>query len=177
MTFEALPNASRNALSGAGIQAAQTMANKGAKVILTGKIGPNAHQAFSAAGIQMITGVSGTVREAVEKFKSGQLRETTPTPTAPMGFDMGGSGMGMGMGRGGGRGRGRGMGIRLWQTIRPHGPSMTNPRLTQPMSAGMSRQQEIQVLESQMDSLQQQLGQIKKRIEAVRKQTVKKEGE
>ena len=101
MDSEALPNASRSAPSGAGIQAAQTIANKGAKVVLTGSVGPNAYQAFSAAGIQIITGVFGTVMDAVEKFKSGQLRQTA-TSTSSMGFRMGGPGMGMG--RGGGRG-------------------------------------------------------------------------
>ena len=71
MTFESLPNVSRDAPSGAGIQAAQTITKNGVKEILTGSVGPNAYQAFSAAGIQMIIGVSGTIREAVEKFKSG----------------------------------------------------------------------------------------------------------
>ena len=76
MTFEAIPNAATGAMGGAGIQAAQTMAKKGAKVLITGNIGPNAFQALSAAGIKIVTGAFGTVREAVEKYKKGELRET-----------------------------------------------------------------------------------------------------
>ena len=162
MAFEALPNASRTAPSGAGIQAAQTIANKGAKVVLTGSVGPNAYQAFSATGIQMITGVSGTVREAIERFKSGQLQQTTTTPTVSTGFGMGGSGMGMG------RRGGRGMGYRRWQTTHPYISPPTMPTLTRPAST-MSKEQEIQLLESQMEAMQQQLDQIKMRLKELKK--------
>jgi len=76
MQFEAIPNAAAGASGGAGIQAAQTIANKGVKLLITGNVGPKAFQALSAAGIEIATGVSGTVRDAVEKFKRGELRKT-----------------------------------------------------------------------------------------------------
>jgi predicted Fe-Mo cluster-binding NifX family protein len=76
MQFEAIPNLASGASGGAGIQAAQTVANKGAKVLLTGDVGPNAFQALSAAGIDVVTGVSGTAREVVEKFKRGEFKKT-----------------------------------------------------------------------------------------------------
>ena len=113
MNYEALQNTGRGSPHGAGIQAGQTIADQGVQAILTGSVGPNAFQVLSSAGIQVITGVSGTVREAVEKFKSGQLRETT-TPTSPMHFGAGRGG-GLGRGRGGGRGGGRGAGRGRWQ--------------------------------------------------------------
>ena len=91
MDLETIPNVSRSSASGAGIQAAQTIANKGVKLVITGSVGPNAYQVLSSAGIDIITGVYGTVREAVEKFKSGQLRDTSTAPTTTMGFGMGGS--------------------------------------------------------------------------------------
>jgi len=97
MQFEAVPNTSQYAASGAGIQAAQTIASKGAKAVLTGNIGPNAYQALSAAGIQTITGATGTIKEAVTKYKNGELKETD-SPTV-------GGHSGMGKGRGMGRGR------------------------------------------------------------------------
>ncbi|XES77173.1 MAG: NifB/NifX family molybdenum-iron cluster-binding protein [Candidatus Bathyarchaeia archaeon] len=78
--FEAVPNVSQGASGGAGIQASQTIANKGAKVLITGNVGPNAFEALSAAGIQIITGASGTVREVVEQFKKGEFK-TTDAPT------------------------------------------------------------------------------------------------
>ena len=156
MSFEALQNTSQYAGSGAGIQAAQTVANKGVKVVLTGNVGPNAFQALSAAGINIITGVYGTVREAVEKFKSGQLQKIT-APTTPMGTGMEGS-YGMGMGRGGGRGMGRGMGLGLRRFASP------TPPMPQIQSPKISKEQESLMLKNQMKSLQQQLDQIRKRL-------------
>jgi len=97
MQFEAVPNMASDATGGAGIQAAQTIASQGAEVLITGNVGPNAFQALSAAGIKIVTGVSGTVREVVEKYKRGELRETG-APTVGGHF---------GMGRGRGRGRGQ----------------------------------------------------------------------
>jgi predicted Fe-Mo cluster-binding NifX family protein len=95
MQFEAVPNIASNATGGAGIQAAQTIASKGAKVLITGNVGPNAFQALSAAGIKIVTGAFGTVRGVIEKYKRGELTETG-APTVGGHF---------GMGRGRGRGR------------------------------------------------------------------------
>jgi len=102
MCFEAMMNESAMTSGGAGIQAAQTLAGKGVDAVITGNLGPNAHQTLTAAGIKLITGVSGTVKDAVEKFKNGELKETTsPTVGSHFGMGGGGRGMGGGMGRGG----------------------------------------------------------------------------
>ena len=97
MQFEAIPNVASGAMGGAGIQAAQVIAGKGVKVLITGNVGPNAFQALSAAGIKIVTGAFGIVKEVVEKYKKGELSETG-APTVEGHF-------GMGMGRGRGRGR------------------------------------------------------------------------
>jgi len=136
LDFEAVENPNVALGGGAGIQSAQLMAGKDVKFVLTGNCGPNAHETLSAAGIGVIPGCSGTVRDAVEQLKAGQLNTTSePTvarhsgmadvPSAPQGQPMPGQqspmpGGGMGMGRGpgggggggggGGRGMGRGMG-------------------------------------------------------------------
>jgi predicted Fe-Mo cluster-binding NifX family protein len=89
MQFEAVPNAASGAMGGAGIQAAQIIASKGAKIVITGNVGPNAFQALSAAGIKIITGAYGTVREVVEKYKRGELKETG-APTVGGHFGTGG---------------------------------------------------------------------------------------
>ena len=88
MEFNAISNDSTNAAHGAGIQAAQTVANMGVKVVITGNVGPNAFNVLSATGIKIVTGASGSVREAVEKYKSGQLEETG-NPTVGGHFGMG----------------------------------------------------------------------------------------
>ena len=97
MQYEVVPNLSLNASSGAEIQAAQTVATKDIKVLITGHVGPNAFQALSAAGIKIVIDAFGTVKEVIEKYKSGELKETD-VPTVRGHF-----GMGMGGGRGGGR--------------------------------------------------------------------------
>ena len=76
MEFEPLENSQAQAMGGAGPQAAKTVVDKGAKVLLTGNVGPNAYQALNAGGIEVFTGISGTVKEAVEKYKKGELKKT-----------------------------------------------------------------------------------------------------
>ncbi len=88
-SFTAVDNTSASLGGGAGIQSARVVAEQGAKVVLTGNVGPNAHQALSAAGIQVITGCSGTVAEAVERFKAGGLT-ATGGPTVNSHSGMGG---------------------------------------------------------------------------------------
>jgi len=112
--------------SGAGIQAAQLMTDKGAQFVVTGNCGPNAYQTLSAAGLGVIVGCSGTVRDVVKSFKEGRYSaakqanvedhfgavpslnaapSATAGPPTPSSFAFGtGSGFGRGMGRGMGRG-------------------------------------------------------------------------
>ena len=118
MSFEVFDNESGALGGGAGIQSAQFVASKGAKAVITGNCGPNAVNTLYAAGIQVFLGNTGTVTEALDNYKNGNL---TPAKTASVpdhnGLDAGtggnrimGTGGGRGMG-GGGRGRGgRGMG-------------------------------------------------------------------
>jgi predicted Fe-Mo cluster-binding NifX family protein len=63
-----------NAPQGAGIQAAQAVARLGAEAVLTGHVGPKAFAVLKAANIVVYTGASGTVREAIDGFKSGKLQ-------------------------------------------------------------------------------------------------------
>jgi len=88
MKFDIVSNDSTNAAHGAGIQAAQTVVNSGAKVVITGNVGPNAFKVLSATGIKVLTGVSGSINQAIKKFKNGELQETT-NPTVGGHFGMG----------------------------------------------------------------------------------------
>ena len=110
MEFEAVLNEAMNTMGGAGIKAAQMVAEKGAGAAITGNVGPNAYQTLSAAGVKIYTGASGFVKDVVERFKRGELTETSG---ASVGSHFGmGQGQGMGRGMGQGRGAGRGMGGR-----------------------------------------------------------------
>ncbi|MBN1343202.1 MAG: NifB/NifX family molybdenum-iron cluster-binding protein [Phycisphaerae bacterium] len=62
-----------NAAQGAGIQSAQAISGQGVKAVLTGHCGPKAFRALAAAGIQVHTGASGTIREALAAFKAGGM--------------------------------------------------------------------------------------------------------
>lgn len=76
MDFKSMANESAMSSGGAGIQAAQMIAKSGVELVITGNIGPNAFQTLAAAGIRVITGASGDIKEAIEKFKNGKLKET-----------------------------------------------------------------------------------------------------
>jgi len=73
MTFEAVENPALAAPGGAGIQAAQFVTERGAEAVITGNVGPNAFGVFQAAGVPVYQFAGGTVREAVEAHRNGQL--------------------------------------------------------------------------------------------------------
>ncbi|MFA5167334.1 MAG: NifB/NifX family molybdenum-iron cluster-binding protein [Candidatus Omnitrophota bacterium] len=70
---EAFENPSIQQSGGAGIQAGQLIVSKGVEAVLTGNMGPNAFQVVQAAGIKVVTGVSGKISEAIEKYKNGKF--------------------------------------------------------------------------------------------------------
>jgi len=74
MEWQAHPNPAAAAPGGAGIRAAQFIAEQKVESVISGDFGPNAHQALAAAGIGMyLFGASASARQAVERFKAGQL--------------------------------------------------------------------------------------------------------
>jgi len=63
-----------NAAQGAGIQAARTVVDLGVEAVVTGNVGPKAFTTLQAGNVKVYLGASGTVKEAIEKFKAGQLK-------------------------------------------------------------------------------------------------------
>jgi predicted Fe-Mo cluster-binding NifX family protein len=177
MEFEAVNNSNASAAGGAGISTAQMIVEKGVETVLTGNCGPNAHGVLSSASVQIITGVSGKIKDAIEEYKLGTYQAAqqanvpdhygaggSPGMGGGMGQGMGrgmGQGMGRGMGMGGGRGmgKGRGMGMGMGQAM----PASVNPPALQ------SPEQEIQTLKAQSQTIAQQLSEIQRRIEELEK--------
>jgi predicted Fe-Mo cluster-binding NifX family protein len=155
-------NTSAAASGGAGISAAQMIVGKGVEAVLTGNCGPNAHQVLSSAGIKIVTGVSGKIKDVIEEYKLGTY-STAQQANVPDHFGMGaqtggggrmGGGRGMGRGIGMGKGGGRGMGM---------GGGMMP--ISSPIPQSSSPEQEIEALKDQSQALAQQLAEIRQRIE------------
>lgn len=100
---------------GAGINAATKIAEAGAEVLLTGRVGPKAEAVLKSAGIRIVADASGLVKEVLATLAGKGDRSPAPMP----GIDKNtnyqasencrGQGLGMGAGRrgsGGGRCRG-----------------------------------------------------------------------
>lgn len=88
METQFLDNGGSQAMSqGAGIQAAENVANAGAGVVLTGYVGPKAFNALSAAGVKVGQGLENmTVGQAVEKYKRGEV-EIAGSPNSQSGVN------------------------------------------------------------------------------------------
>lgn len=99
-TIKSIPNQASQATRGAGVAAAQIIANEGVSAVIAGNIGPNAFMILNQTGIKVYLGVPGlSCKEAFEKFNQGKLTQLKyPVPSrAPRGRF--GRGRGLGLGR------------------------------------------------------------------------------
>jgi len=64
--WNSFPNPAKDAVGGAAIKAVEFLKSKNVDVVVTGNLGPNATSSLSAAGIRVITGVTGKVLDAVK---------------------------------------------------------------------------------------------------------------
>ncbi len=163
MSFESFSNENNALGGGAGIQSAQFVASKGARVVLTGNCGPNAVRTLAAAGVEVIVGQTGTVREAVERYRAGDLTPTTEANVADH-YGMGGGtggGMGRGMGGGMGRGMGRGMGGGMGGGM-GYKKAGTGPVPPAPGAPG--KRDDLKALKEQAEALRKQMEAIEARI-------------
>lgn len=173
MQYETVENPNLSLGGGAGIQSAQLMSEKGVTAVLTGNCGPNAFNVFGQAGIRVIVGVSGTVRQAIEQFKAGAL-SSAAAPNVVSHFGMGGGmgrrmgggggGGGMGSGRGGGMGRGRGTsGMAGYMTPPPAVPLETGNANADSDDVA----EELTALKQQVQMLEQQKQELDRRINKI----------
>ncbi len=110
LIVEAIENRGFSASQGAGIAAAQIIADKGVQALLTGRVGPKAQSALQAAGVKIFENVGrSTVRELLGRFIGGTYQEETGRISETRVGCVQNQGHGKGVGRGG-RGRGRGVG-------------------------------------------------------------------
>ncbi len=65
--------AGMDAAQGAGIQAAQSVIDSEARVLITGHCGPKAFRALQAAGIHVYLAPGGTVEQAIGRFQTNEL--------------------------------------------------------------------------------------------------------
>lgn len=78
MTSSVVENAQNlNLPQGAGIQAARTVAEQKVSALITGNCGPKAFRVLNAAGIQVVTGVRGSVSDAIQAYMKGELKPAT----------------------------------------------------------------------------------------------------
>jgi predicted Fe-Mo cluster-binding NifX family protein len=88
MQFETIDNTAVSA-GGAGITAAQMMADKGVQAVVTGNVGPNALIVLNAAGIPVYRGKSASVRQNIEEFQKGRLEKIADAVPAHFGMRAG----------------------------------------------------------------------------------------
>jgi predicted Fe-Mo cluster-binding NifX family protein len=79
MAYEAIDNGGEAASGGAGISAAQLIANKNVKALITGSVGPNAMNVLKAAAIEIYKGGRASVSENVALFMEGALEKISDT--------------------------------------------------------------------------------------------------
>ena len=143
MAFEAVENPAMGAPGGAGIQAAQFVVERGAQAVITGNAGPNAFNVLQPAEVPVYLFGGGTVRQAVEAYKAGQL-SATGGASARAHAGMGGMGMGRGMGRS--------------AAVPPTPPAP-------PAASAVSREEEIAALKDLSGGLRKQLAEVMERLD------------
>lgn len=73
--YEAVENTAGQAFHGAGITAAQLVADQGVEAIVAGNFGPKAVAMLGQAGLKLYCFTDGTVKEALDAYREGGLAE------------------------------------------------------------------------------------------------------
>ncbi len=74
MEYEAIKNENADAASGAGTSCAQLVLEKGANTVISGRVGPNAHEVLKQGEVTIfIAPQDSSVRETIQKCVDNQL--------------------------------------------------------------------------------------------------------
>jgi predicted Fe-Mo cluster-binding NifX family protein len=74
MGYEAIKNKNADASSGAGTSCAQLVLEKGADAVISGRVGPNAHEVLKQGEVTIfIAPQDSSVRETIQKCVDNQL--------------------------------------------------------------------------------------------------------
>jgi len=90
--WEAFPNPALEQAGGAGIMAAQFIAEKGASKVIASAVGPKAGSALDSLDINIIGGFKGTVKDNIEKLIAGELGKAGNQPPDAGPYGQGASG-------------------------------------------------------------------------------------
>ena len=75
-------NTARDASEGAGIKAAQLMIDNGVEAVITGSLGPKASKVLEEAGVRSYVGVSGNIKDVLERYREGRLETSSGAGSA-----------------------------------------------------------------------------------------------
>jgi len=74
--MQTIPNESADAATGAGTGSALMLCREGVQAVIAGKVGPNAYEVLTQAGIDIFCAPQGMpVAEALEKLGAGSLQK------------------------------------------------------------------------------------------------------
>lgn len=76
-TFEAIDNSAVSLQGGAGIKAAQSIVDSGAKALITSHCGQNAADVLKAGGVKIMKAVPTTIMNLITYFEHNHLEEFT----------------------------------------------------------------------------------------------------
>mgnify|MGYP006280076243 CR=1 FL=1 len=82
-----ITNFARGETGGAGVKAAQVVADQKVDVLITGNLGPKAFSALQTTDINLYKFANGTIKKAVDDFNQGNLSQfSAPTNDAHSGL-------------------------------------------------------------------------------------------
>ena len=81
--FSYIKNQERQVTEGGGIKVAHMISDMEVDSVITGNIGPNAYGVLSSDLIEVYSGVTGTVENAINRFKNDELELASESDAPP----------------------------------------------------------------------------------------------